>query len=717
MKADTHFAREAKKYDDPIPSREYILDVVADHRALKKSALSKLLGLENAQQKALTYRIKAMLRDKQLSVNSNGQLILFSKKPNLKGKVIANHKGFGFVALENKMVDLRLSNRQMQTVFHGETVLVRRFYDKKEAQILSISKRIKTIVGRILVLGDHYYLQADDRRITQKILIQPSQNETITPNQMVVGKIIRYPTDSQLTIVEISQVLGDYFAPNIEVKSAILRYGIAKKFKQQTLKEVQSLSSRVVAKDRVGRVDLTHLPLVTIDGEDSHDFDDAVCAQKEGKNWRLWVAIADVSHYVKEGTKLDKEAQVRAVSVYFPNEVVPMLPEKLSNGLCSLNPKVLRLCLACELSLSSEAEVQSFKFYPAVMRSAARMTYTELSEILVSKNEGLIKKYQKIYPMLLVLDGLYESLAKKRIQRGAMIIERDESQILFNNKGKISNIVAQKNTRAHRVIEECMLLVNQVCAEFLTRHKQLFLYRVHPKPDAGKLENLGQFLAALNINFSSKASPQDFAQLSIDSSSRDDAHLIQTMILQSMQQASYSPNNIGHFGLAYPSYTHFTSPIRRYPDLLAHRAVKRVLSRQKGTQKISTNIAELGRHCSEKERSADEASRDVQKWLKCEFMSHRLGRTYHGVISKIMNFGLFVELGDLLIDGLVPIASLKDDYYLFNQQTQSLTGRTHGKTYTLGDSLTVKVADVNVLERKIDLAITKDKKRTTYAIT
>ena len=701
---DKDLAREAKKYDNPIPSREYILKTLKKHKHLKKSELSQLLTLEDDQQKAFAYRIKAMLRDKQLSVNEHGELILFHKKNALVGKVIGNPRGFGFVDLVGQTADLRLSAKQMQTVFHGETVLVRRFYDKKEAQILGFENRIETIVGRTIAIKGIYYLQADDKRIIQKILIKTHAKKPPMIDQMVVGKITRYPSNHELTIVQITQVLGSYFDAGVEVKSALLRYDIADEFSKPVLKEAGALPTQVLVKDKHNRIDLTHLPLITIDGEDSKDFDDAVCVQKADNGWRLWVCIADVSHYVKQNSHLDKQAKQRATSVYFPNQVVPMLPESISNGLCSLNPEVMRLCLCCELLISHQGEVENSKFYPAVMRSVARMTYTKVSQILVDKDTGLINKHKNIHPMLLELQALYQQLSIERKKRGAMIIDRSESQILFADNGRIERIISKKSNQAHRIIEECMLLANCACAQFLTENKASFLYRVHAKPKLEKLEKLREFLTALGLDFPQghQVVTSDFMQLAQTTSNRHDAHLIQSMILRSMQQATYTPNNIGHFGLAFESYTHFTSPIRRYPDLIAHRAIKQILDKQ---SKQVDKMAELGKHCSEQERNAELASRDVEQWLKCEFMSHRLGQTYQGVISGVGNFGLFVELADLLIDGLVSINRLDDDYYMFDQEIQSLIGRSSQKHYALGDSLSVKVQNVSVHERKIELSL------------
>ena len=712
MKKDKNFDREAKKYQNPIPSREYILDIVKQKSAIYSTKLVDILELTQTQKKVFTYRLKAMLRDEQLSVNHQGKLTIFSKDLGLKGQVIANPKGFGFVQLESGGKDLRLSPFQMQSVFHGETVFVRHSGDRNGAKIIDITNRISTIIGRLIIDKKGASLQADDRRIQQKIIVKSLTKEHKN-NQIVIAKITQYPNKNQLTEVKINQVLGNYMAQGIEIKSALLRYQISNEFQSDTQKESNALPERVLAKDKKDRVNLTHLPLITIDGEDSKDFDDAVYAQKEGKHWKLWVAIADVSYYVKPNSPLDKEAQQRATSVYFANKVVPMLPEKLSNGLCSLNPKLTRLCLACELSINAKGEVLSKQFYPAVMKSYARMTYTQVSQILEHKDKTLIKKYQSIMPNILTLDALHDVLSQARKARGAMVFTRTQSQILFDDNGKIKDIIAKHSNKAHCIIEECMLLANQSCAQFLDEQEQSFLYRVHPKPSDIKLQNFIEFLTTLNIDGISiletkDITPKHFADILEKTNHREDSHLIQTMALRSMQQAVYTDNNDGHFGLAFEQYTHFTSPIRRYPDLLAHRAIKQALAKQKPSKATLAKVVKLGKHCSERERNADDATRDVEKWLKCEFMSHRINQTYNGVISGLANFGLFVELDDIYIDGLVSITALKDDYYTFNQNAQTFIGRDFHKIYTLGDSVKVKVSKVSLDQRQIELEIVLD---------
>ncbi len=704
MKKDKYLAKEAKKYPNPIPSRNYILSLISRRKTLKKSKLIELLSLKPEQHKILSYRLKAMLRDKQLSINSDGSFTKFNPQSVLKGKIIANPRGFGFIELENQQADLRLNPSQMQLVFHNEEVLVKMAFDKKETQILTITKRIKIIIGRVIKSGKVYYLQADDKYIPHKILIDFKGKKPPKLDQMVVAKITKYPTKSQLTNVKIDKVLGNYFDVDVATKSALLRYSIDKKFKPTTISEAAALPTKVIAAEQTRRKDLTKLPFITIDSEDARDFDDAIYAQKDGQNYTLWVAIADVSHYIKPNSALDKEAKSRATSVYFPQLVVPMLPENISNGLCSLNPKVLRLCLCAQILINNKGEVINYQFYSAIIRSVARMTYTKVNQILVDKDQNSIKKYQNIYPHLLNLEMVYKCLSKAKDLRGAIAFNRPSNQIIFTGNGKIKKIVAKYSTLADRLVEVCMLLANETCAKFLHHHRQAFLYRVHPAPTAIKLQNLAQFLHALNINFpKNSASVEDFAILAKKTAKRGDVALIQVMVLRSLQQAVYTHNNEGHFGLALSHYTHFTSPIRRYPDLLVHRAIKQVLNKKQPSTKL--NLTKLGKHCSNKERNADKASADMEKWLKCEFMNNNINKIYQGIISSVANFGLFVELTNLLIEGLIPVAKLNDDYYIFDPTTQSLKGQTTNKIYSLGDAITVRVADVSLHKRQIELSI------------
>ena len=500
----------------------------------------------------------------------------------------------------------------------------------------------------------------------------------------------------------ITTILGNYLDEGVEVDSAIYRHQIPSVFSEKTLSESAKLPTKVLEIDKKDRVDLTSFELITIDGDDSRDFDDAVYAKPSKDGWKLIVAIADVSHYVSEGSSLDAESFERGNSVYFPHKVVPMLPETISNGLCSLNPNVERLCMACEMNINSLGELLDYKFYSAVMLSHARLTYGQVNEILESKKSPLRNKFSNVVENIDFLYGLYKTLRISRQKRGVMDFDRIESQILFDDKGKIENIVARKRNDAHKLIEECMLMANQATAKFLQKNNEDFLYRNHPKPTAEKVEVTRQFLSAIGLTLEGGIEPEskDFAKVLRNAKGREDENIIKTVVLRTMKQATYTPINDGHFGLAFEDYTHFTSPIRRYPDLLVHRAIKRVLKSK--SRPPSKKMIELGAHLSMTERRADDASRDVEQWLKCEYMRDKVGENFNGIISGVAGFGLFVELSEVFVEGMISIRDLKDDYFIFDDVHHQLKGQNSGKIYRLGDMIKVKVASVNLDDRKID---------------
>ena len=698
--SDPHYLREAEKYESPIPSREHILSFI-QKKPKSKRQLFELLLIEDDQKKAFERRLRAMVRDKQLSCNKSGVYRPFSNRGLLSGTVIANPKGFGFVSLDKGGKDLRLSSQQMKLAFHGDQVKVRLLNRKLDAEIVQVTQTVKTLVGRLHINQDECYVVVDDRRIKHEIDIV-ELIEGCKDNQVVVVEVITSPTLEKNASGKVTSIIGNYLDEGVEVDSAIHRHEIPAHFGDKALEESAKLPDKVLAKDKKGRFDLTDLELVTIDGEDSRDFDDAVYAIPSSNGWKLIVAIADVSHYVKEGSELDSESLERGNSVYFPHRVVPMLPEAISNGLCSLNPEVERLCMACEMEIDSLGSLLEYKFYPAVMRSHARLTYTEVNEMLEHKKSNLRKKYKKIERNIDFLYGLYQTLRISRQKRGVMDFDRIESQILFDNQGKIENIVARKRNDAHRLIEECMLMANQAAAKYLQKENEDFLYRVHPKPTPEKVEITKQFLNAIDLRLDGGLEPDSshFAKLLKNAAGREDENIIKTVVLRTMKQATYTPNNEGHFGLAFEDYTHFTSPIRRYPDLLVHRAIKRALSNKHREQ--SNKMVELGAHLSMTERRADDASRDVEQWLKCEYMRDKVGESFNGVISGVAGFGLFVELTEVFVEGLISVRDLKEDYFNFDDVHHQLKGQRGGRVYRLGDLINVKVASVNLDDRKIE---------------
>ena len=698
--SDPHYLREAEKYESPIPSREHILSFI-QKRPKSKRQLFELLSIEDEQKKAFERRLRAMVRDKQLSCNKNGVYRPFSNRGLISGTVIANPKGFGFVSLDKGGKDLRLSSQQMKLVFHGDKVKVRLLNRKLDAEIVQVTETVKALVGRLHINQDECYVVVDDRRIKHEIDIV-ELIEGCADNQVVVVEVLNSPTLEKNASGRITSIIGNYLDEGVEVDSAIHRHEIPAIFGDKALEESAKLPNKVLTKDKKGRVDITHLELVTIDGEDSRDFDDAVYAIPSKNGWKLMVAIADVSHYVKEGSQLDAESLERGNSVYFPHRVVPMLPESISNGLCSINPEVERLCMVCEMEIDSLGSLLEYKFYSAVMLSHARLTYTEVNEMLENKKSKLRKKYKKIENNIDFLYGLYQTLRISRQKRGVMDFDRIESQILFDDQGKIENIVARKRNDAHRLIEECMLMANQAAAKYLQKENEDFLYRVHPKPTPEKVEITRQFLTAIDLRLDGGLEPEssDFAKLLKNASGREDENIIKTVVLRTMKQATYTPNNEGHFGLAFEDYAHFTSPIRRYPDLLVHRAIKRALSNKH--RERSNKMVELGAHLSMTERRADDASRDVEQWLKCEYMRDKVGESFNGVISGVAGFGLFVELTEIFVEGLISVRDLKEDYFVYDDVHHQLSGQRGGRIYRLGDLIKVKVASVNLDDRKIE---------------
>lgn len=685
----------------------------------------------------LKRRLRAMENAGQLIFNKFKQYALAPKNHLLTGTVIGHRDGYGFFAPdtkpgEKKPKDLFISSHEMQRVIHGdvvEAILVDRT-DRKGRQEIKITDVIKPrkagIVGRFFLEHNICFVVPDDARIKQDILIDPKERLSARHGQMVVVNVIQRPSKRNNAVGKVIEVLGDHMAPGMEIEIALREHDLPYQWSTEVEEEVSLIADEVEDEAKLPRVDLRDLPLVTIDGEDARDFDDAVyCRPEESGGWRLWVAIADVSYYVRPGTALDDEALARGNSVYFPSQVIPMLPEKLSNGLCSLNPDVDRLCMVCEMTLSAEGGLTESQFYPAVMRSHARFTYTKVAAILgdgeTKGDEELRSQYQALVPDLENLNKMYSALITARTNRGAIAFETEESRFIFNADKKIESIEPLIRNDAHKIIEECMILANVATAKFVEKHKMPGLFRVHDKPSEDKFNNFVSYLAELGLqmprvdNEDGLPAPQDYSDILALVQGRPDQELIQTMLLRSMRQAVYQSENIGHFGLALESYSHFTSPIRRYPDLVIHRVIKSILQAQadsaanEGCYSYAEEaVIELGEHCSMTERRADDATRDVSDWLKCEFMQDHVGDTFTGVISTVTNFGLFVRLADLHIEGLVHITSLGRDFYHFDDVRMCLSGEKTGNKFHVGDVIEVQVAAVNLDEKKIDLALSGD---------
>lgn len=713
--ADPYAAREAQKYENPIPSREFIIQLLEEAgQPMTREAIAEALGLESEEQReALRRRLRAMERDGQLVFNRRSEYGLVSHMNLVRGRVIGHPDGFGFLVPDETGDDVFLSAREMRSLLHGDRALVsitgvdRR--GRREGTLIEVLERANhTLVGRLFVESNMAFVVPDNKRIHQDILIPPEHRGVAENGQFVVVEILEQPTRYRQPIGKVTEVLGDHMAPGMEIDVAIRAHGLPMVWSPETEQEIAHLREEVAEADKRGREDIRHLPLVTIDGEDARDFDDAVYCERNDQGWRLLVAIADVSHYVQPDSALDADAQERGNSVYFPERVIPMLPEVLSNGLCSLNPQVDRLCMVCDMQLSPRGVLKAWRFYPAVMFSHARLTYTKVAAMLVEGDAELRETYREVLPHLEDLHRLYKVLRKRREQRGAIDFETVETRIVFGEERKIDRIVPVIRNDAHKMIEEFMITANVATARFLLEAKIPALYRVHEGPAAEKLEDLRAFLGefGLRLGGGDKPSAKDYAELLREVQGRPDAHLIQTVLLRSLKQAVYSPDNVGHFGLAYDAYAHFTSPIRRYPDLLVHRAIRHVLSGQPPEvfRYDHEKMVALGDHCSQTERRADEATRDVVDWLKCEYMLDEVGEEFDGTITSVTGFGLFVELDDIYVEGLIHVTSLENDYYSFDPVKHQLVGEHNHQVYRLGDRLRVKVARVDLDERKIDFA-------------
>ena len=720
---DPNYAKELAKYDNPIPSREFILQIIRTHNApMTKEEIFVALGItDETRQEAMRRRLRAMENDGQLVFTKRKCYALPEKLDLLKGMVIGHREGFGFLQVEGKKDDFFIPNVQMQKVMHGDYVLAQpNGFDRKgrpEVRIVRVLEaNKKQIVGRFFIEQGIGYVMPDDSRITRDILIPDNARLGARMGQVVVVELHPRTAPFFQPIGKITEVLGDNMAKGMEVEIAIRKHDIPHSFPSAVEKQLKKWAEDVPEEAKRGRVDLRNLPLVTIDGEDARDFDDAVFCQKQGKGWKLWVAIADVSYYVRPKSALDTEAYNRGNSVYFPNRVVPMLPEKLSNGLCSLNPQVDRLCMVCEMTISAKGKMTDYQFYEAVMNSHARLTYNKVAKIL-EKDTALCERYALLVPHLQDLHDMYQALVKARQQRGAIEFETIESKFIFNALGRIERIEPAVRNDAHKIIEECMILANIASANFMEKHQEPALYRIHAVPSEEKLTAFRSFLAECGLSLSggNKPTPTDYAQLLEQIKPRPDHELIQTMLLRSMSQAVYSADNIGHFGLALEEYSHFTSPIRRYPDLTLHRGIKYLLAKQKGSKRKTTDtggyhyqleeIDGFGAHCSSTERRADDATREVADWLKCEYMQDHVGEEFEGVISSVTGFGFFVRLNDLFIDGLVHISGLANDYYLFDMPKQRLIGENSGMIFRLGDAVKVRVEAVSLEQKQIDFSL------------
>lgn len=707
---DPYYEREKKRYENPIPSREAVVSVLEEAgKPLSERQLFKHLDLKNADdQERMGYRLRAMLRDGQLMIDRRGRLCLLNKINLVRGRVSAHPDGFGFLIPDDKSEDYFLSARQMMRVMHNDVVLAfdkgRNARGKRIADIHEVVEHANSaIVGQLYEEGGVYFVEPESKFLNQAINIAKPDLNGAKDGQVVLIEMVFFPSKHQQPIGKVIEVLGDHRDPGMEIEIAIHSYGLPNEWSKEVMAEVQKLPTKVQEEDLNGRADLRDLNFVTIDGADAKDFDDAVfCKRKPKGGFQLYVAIADVSHYVTPGSALDKEALNRATSVYFPGFVVPMLPEQLSNGLCSLKPKVDRLAFVCEMSVSEKGVVSRARFYKAVIHSKARLTYTEVAKMI---DEGFSEERSFLAPLY----DLYKKLASLRCKRGAIEFDMPEAQIEFNQDKKINALNPLIRNDAHKLIEECMLLANVSAAKHLLKLKDPALFRVHDSPRDKKLESLREFLGPMSLSLGGgdKPTPKDFAMLASEISNRPDKSIIEVMMLRSLMQAEYTEKNKGHFGLAYKAYTHFTSPIRRYPDLITHRVIAHHLTHPSPIKALysGSEMSQFGAHCSANERRAEEASRDVVSWLKCEFMEDKIGQTFTGRIVSVVHFGVFVALDDVFVEGCVHMTNLPPDYYHFDKAQQVLVGTRGGKRFHLGDRLRVVVASVSLAERKIDFTL------------
>ncbi|MFN0038457.1 MAG: ribonuclease R [Burkholderiales bacterium] len=709
-KRDPYLAREQAKYENPLPSREHILDVLRDQGVpLSDTELAAQFGIADAERESFNRRLAAMERDGQLMRNRKNAICLVEKLDLIRGRVQGHPDGFGFLVKDDGGEDLFLNPGEMSKVLHGDRVVARQGgvnqRGRHEGHIVEVLARAnRRVVGRFLNEHGIGVVAPEDRRISQDILIPGSSTRSAKSGQVVVAEIVEQPQRHSRPVGRIVEVLGNYADPGMEIEIALRKHDLPHEFPVEAEKLAAKFGAKVQSQDTRDITDLRTLPLVTIDGETAKDFDDAVYCEQRAKGYKLWVAIADVSHYVQDGDALDTEARLRGNSVYFPRRVIPMLPETLSNGLCSLNPDVDRLCMVCEAEIGAKGEIGGYKFYRAVIHSKARLTYTRVAEVLADPASANARALGTLVTSLQSLHALYGALVKARRQRGAIDFETTETQMFFDNRGKIEKIVPTQRNDAHRLIEECMLAANVCASDFLTRNNHPALYRVHEGPTPEKLAALHEFLREFGLHLSGGEAPgaKDYARLLEKVKLRPDVQLLQTVMLRSLRQAVYSPTNVGHFGLAYESYVHFTSPIRRYPDLLVHRSIKAVLE---GRVYAPGSWVEIGGHCSETERRADDATRDVESWLKCYYMQDRIGEFFTGTVSGVTNFGVFVALDEVYVEGLVHISELGADYFHFDHAKHQLLGERTGKRFRLGDRLGVKLVRVDLETAKIDFVL------------
>ncbi len=685
----------------PVPTDTYAKEILAALNGagapLTPDELAGRLEIRGRERRSFDDAVAALERAGAVVKNRAGSLLVATRLALLAGRIEGHRDGHGFLVPDDGGPQVFLPPAEMRQALHGDRAAVRISgrdqRGRPSGEIVEVLERAtRRIVGRLHAEHGVLFLVPEDRRIAQDIVVPPKEAGRAKAGEVVTVELVAQPSKHAQPIGRVAEVLGNYTDPGMEIEIALRKFDLPHEFSKKAMVAARALPEVVREEDLADRRDLRELGFVTIDGETAKDFDDAVHAVRDGRGYRLWVAIADVSHYVRHGEPLDADALERGTSVYFPRRVIPMLPEKISNGLCSLNPEVDRLAMVCEMMITPKGVVARYAFYPAVIRSRARLTYNQVWEGLSS---GKAPAY------LQTLYEVYGRLAEERRRRGAIDFETLETRMVFDAQGKIEKIIPEARNDAHRVIEECMLAANVSAGNLLSERSQPVLYRVHDVPAPEKVSALRDFLAELGLQLpgGEVPRPKDYAELLDKIRSRPDFTLLQTILLRSLKQAVYSPDNAGHFGLAFEAYVHFTSPIRRYPDLLVHRAIKACL---KGRRYEGVDWDALGRHCSETERRADEASRDVENWLKCFYMKEHVGGVFTGAVTGVTSFGLFVTLDDYFVDGLVHISELGRDYFQFDAARHMLLGERSGQRFRLADRMKVKLVRVDLETRKID---------------
>lgn len=712
---DPEFDREAERYGQAAPSRRFILEYLRDRgRPVTLDTFCREWRISDEPVREGVYRrFEAMVRQGQVVRNRRDGYLPVDKADLIRGRVIAHPDGFGFLVADEGGEDLFLHAKQMRRLMHGDRILAHvRGVDRrgrKEAAVVEVLERANhEVVGRFIREGDVALVAPDNKRLTHDIVIPEQGQGEARAGQIVVCVIEVQPGKHGPPQGRITEVLGEHMDPGMEIDVAVRAHGLPFEWPDAVSSEMSDWTTAVPESAKDGREDLRALPLVTIDGPDARDFDDAVFVRRTPKGWKLWVAIADVSHYVQPGTALDEAAYVRGNSVYFPGRVIPMLPEVLSNGLCSLNPEVDRLAMVCEMQINGEGVVIRSRFMRAVIRSHARLLYDDVAALL-DGDRTLRERYRDLTPHLENLYALYKVFRARRELRGAIDLETTETRIVYGPDAKIERIEPVERNDAHKIIEECMLAANVTTATWLAKRRLPMVYRNHRGPSPEKLTDLQAFLREFGLSLGGGDEPQPghYADLLNAVGTRPDRHLIQTVLLRSMSQAVYAPENEGHFGLAYEAYTHFTSPIRRYSDLMVHRAIKYLLDGgdSKAFPSGTRDLGEAGEHCSMTERRADEATRDAVRWLKCEFMLDKVGGEYEGAISAVTAFGLFIDLDGIFVEGLAHITTLENDYYHYDPGGHRLRGERTGAVYRLGDRVRVRVTRVDLDQRKIDFEV------------